>query len=37
MVGLVNDKVQLTPLEETWTKKKGFDIEYIKMAEILAI
>jgi len=36
MIGLIHDTVTLTPLEETWTKKKGIDESYIKMAEILA-
>lgn len=37
MIGLVNNKVILTPLKETWTRKKRIDEAYIKMAEILAI
>ena len=36
MIGLVHNTVTLTPLEETWTRKKGIDESYIKMAEILA-
>jgi 6-phosphofructokinase 1 len=36
MIGLVHDTVALTQLEETWTRKKGIDNSYIKMAEILA-
>ena len=36
MVGLVNNNVKLTPLLDTWTKKKEIDAGYIKMAEILA-
>jgi len=36
MIGLIHDTVTLTPLEETWTRKKGIDESYIKMAEILA-
>lgn len=37
MVGLVNNNLKLTPLSETWTKKKEIDHAYLKMAEILAI
>ena len=37
MVGLVHDDIVLTPLEETWTKKKTFNANCLKMAEILAI
>ncbi len=36
MIGLVHNTIALTPLEETWTRKKGIDESYIKMAEILA-
>jgi len=36
MIGLVHNTVALTPLEETWTRKKEIDKSYIKMAEILA-
>ena len=36
MIGLVHNTVALTPLKETWTRKKGIDESYIKMAEILA-
>lgn len=36
MVGLVNKTVTLTPLEETWTKKKDLDLVYLKMNEVLA-
>lgn len=36
MVGLVNKTVTLTPLEETWTKKKDLDLTYLKMNEVLA-
>ena len=36
MIGLVHNTISLTPLEETWTRKKGIDESYIKMAEILA-
>ena len=36
MVGMVNKTVTLTPLEETWTKKKEMDMAYLKMNEILA-
>jgi 6-phosphofructokinase 1 len=36
MIGLIHDTVTLTPLEETWMRKKGIDESYIKMAEILA-
>ncbi len=37
MIGMVNNNVKLTPLEETWTRKKQIDNAYIKMAEILSI
>jgi 6-phosphofructokinase 1 len=37
MVGLVNKTVMLTPLQETWTKKKELDMAYLKMNEILSI
>ncbi len=37
MVGIVNNTVVLTPLQDTWTKKKTFDLEYVKMAKVLAI
>jgi len=36
MIGLGHNTIDLTPLEETWTRKKGIDESYIKMAEILA-
>jgi 6-phosphofructokinase 1 len=36
MIGLVHNTIALTPLEEAWTRKKGIDESYIKMAEILA-
>jgi 6-phosphofructokinase 1 len=36
MVGLLNNTVVLTPLEETWMKKKAIDNSYIEMAEILS-
>lgn len=35
MVGLINKTVTLTPLEDTWTKKKDLDLTYLKMNEIL--
>jgi len=37
MVGMVNKTVTLTPLEETWTKKKDMDMTYLKMNEVLAV
>ena len=37
MVGLVNNTVTLTPLEETWSRKKSIDEDYFKIAAILAI
>ena len=37
MVGLVNDKLTLTPLKDTWTKKKKIDKDMVKMSEILAL
>jgi len=36
MVGIVNNELKLTPLEETYTIKKKINNEFIKMAEILA-
>jgi 6-phosphofructokinase len=36
MAGMVNKVPTLTPLEETWTKKKDMDLEYLKMNEVLA-
>jgi 6-phosphofructokinase 1 len=36
MVGIVNKTVTLTPLEDTWSKKKDMDLTYLKMNEILA-
>ncbi len=36
MVGMVNNKATLTPLEDTWTKKKDMDMTYLKMNEVLA-
>ena len=36
MVGLLHTTVALTPLEETWSRKKRIDESYIKMAEVLA-
>jgi 6-phosphofructokinase 1 len=36
MVGMVNKSSTLTPLEETWTKKKDMDMTYLKMNEVLA-
>ena len=36
MVGMVNKTVTLTPLEESWTKKKEMDLIYLKMNEVLA-
>jgi 6-phosphofructokinase 1 len=36
MVGIVNKTVTLTPLEETWTRKKDMDLTYLKMNEVLA-
>lgn len=37
MVGILANKVNLTPLKDTWTKKKKIDNSYLEMAEILAI
>jgi 6-phosphofructokinase 1 len=37
MVGIVNNELKLTPLEEAYTIKKKINNEFIKMAEILAI
>ncbi|MEM0467462.1 MAG: 6-phosphofructokinase [Candidatus Thermoplasmatota archaeon] len=36
MVGMVNNGVILTPLQDTWMKKKSLDMDYIRMAKILA-
>lgn len=36
MVGIVNKIVTLTPLEETWSKKKVLDLTYLTMNEVLA-
>jgi 6-phosphofructokinase len=36
MAGMVNNTATLTPLEDTWTKKKNMDMTYLKMNEILA-
>jgi 6-phosphofructokinase len=36
MVGMVKNTAILTPLEETWTKKKDMDMTYLKMNEVLA-
>ena len=36
MVGMVNNTATLTPLEDTWTKKKDMDMTYLKMNEVLA-
>jgi 6-phosphofructokinase len=36
MAGMVNNKATLTPLEDTWTKKKDMDMTYLKMNEVLA-
>jgi len=37
MVGMIHNTVALTSLEETWSKKKGIDEDYLTMADILAI
>jgi hypothetical protein len=37
MVGIENNTVLLTPLEETGKKKKGINPVCLKMAEVLAI
>ncbi len=37
MVGIVNNKLKLTPLKETWIKKKKIDKSYLAMANILSI
>ena len=36
MVGMVNNIAILTPLEDTWNKKKNMDMTYLKMNEVLA-
>jgi len=36
MVGMVNNITTLTPLEDTWAKKKNMDMTYLKMNQVLA-
>ncbi len=36
MVGIINDKVVLTPLKTTWTKKKKINTSFVKMLDILS-
>lgn len=36
MVGMVNKAVTLTPLQDTWMKKKEMDMTYMRMNEVLA-
>ena len=36
MVGIVNDKIELTPLEYTWQKKKEVNLNLYRINEILA-
>jgi len=36
MVGMVNKTPILTPLQDTWMKKKDMDLAYLKMNEVLA-
>lgn len=36
MIGIVKNTPTLTPLEDTWMKKKKIDINYLKMNEILS-
>ncbi len=36
MVGMVNKTPTLTPLQDTWTKKKDMDLTYLRMNEVLA-
>ena len=36
MVGMANNIATLTPLEDTWTKKKDMDMTYLKMNQVLA-
>jgi 6-phosphofructokinase 1 len=36
MVGMMNNTIMLTPLEETWKKKKAIDTANLTMAEVLA-
>ncbi len=36
MVGIVDKAVTLTPLAETWTKKKDLDLSYLAMNDILS-
>jgi 6-phosphofructokinase 1 len=35
MVGVVNNKIKLTPLRMTWSKKKDIDNEVVELAQIL--
>ena len=37
MVGEVNNKIRLTPIKDTWTKKKPIDKTLLRMAEILTL
>ncbi len=37
MVGELNGKVELTPLETIWTKKDEIDINLCRLAEMLSI
>ncbi len=37
MAGLVNDELTLTPLKDTWKKKKRIDKDLIKIGDILSI
>jgi hypothetical protein len=36
MVGMVKNTPTLTPLVDTWLKKKNMDMTYLKMNEVLA-
>ncbi|MDD5065611.1 MAG: 6-phosphofructokinase [bacterium] len=37
MVGIVNNQIKLTPLEQTWTRKKKIDLAFYKMIDALSI
>ncbi len=37
MIGLVNNKIKLTPLPETWEKKKTIDDDLIQMIHVLSV
>jgi 6-phosphofructokinase 1 len=36
MVGIVANSIKLTPMRQTWGRKKNIDYELIKLAEVLS-